>query len=157
MASNSLSAVVNSEHTFKSSWKQPEDVERYLREKCTSRTLNLCSGKSILGDVRVDADISHSPDVLADMNRLPFRDCSFDTVLFDPPWKMNYFSRQNPFFEAVRVAALDGRILFNSRWIGESKMTDLEEVVVRADDKWSNISTIAVHRKHRGQTTAHDY
>jgi len=146
------SAVIHSQHTFQSTWKQPEDVDRYLREKCDGHTLNLCSGESPLGDIQVDADIARKPDILADMNELPFSDEAFDTVLFDPPWKLEYFDRQDSFFEAVRVADVGGRILVNALWLAESEETEIEELVVRADDPWANVSTIAIHRKQPNQT-----
>lgn len=146
-------AVLHSEHTFKASWKQPEDVDRYLRELIESPSVNVCSGKSPLGGLKVDADPEHDPDVIADMNRLPLPDASFKTVIHDPPWKLAYYNRMTPFFECVRIAKPDARILYNARWLGESENTELEEVVVRADGRWSNVSTIAIHRKQPGQQT----
>jgi len=147
--------MIHSKHTFKASWKQPEDVDRYLRQRCEGRTLNLCSGESPLGDVKVDADVDREPDLLADMNQLPFQDRTFDTVVFDPPWKMQYFDRQSPFFECVRITKPNGLILMNALWVGESENTtvDEDEIVVRADDEWANISVIVPHRKQPGQTT----
>lgn len=145
--------MIASKHTFKASWKQPEDVDRYLRERTEAPSVNVCAGKSPLGDVKLDADRDLSPDVLADMERLPLRDASFETVLFDPPWKLNYFDRQRGFFECVRVCRPNGRILFNARWLAESENTEIEEIIVRADDPWANVSTIAIHRKQPGQTT----
>lgn len=150
-------AEIHSDHTFEASWRQPEDVDRYLRKQCNGRTLNLCSGQSPLGDIQLDADRQHNPDILADMNNVPFGDRTFDTVVFDPPWKLNYFDRQPPFFEAVRVCKLGGRILFNARWIGTSRYTEIEEIIIRADDPWANVSTIAIHRREPGQQTVGDF
>lgn len=145
---------IHSDHIYQASWRQPEDVGRYLRCKCEGRTLNLCSGESPLGDVQVDADPERNPDIVADMNNLPFEDAVFDTVVFDPPWKMGYFQRQSPFFEAVRVTKPGGLILMNALWVGESDQTVIDgDIVVRADDEWSNISVIVPHRKQPGQST----
>ena len=140
-------------HIYQSSWRQPESVDRWLREKAEGRVLNVCSGESPLGDVQVDADLDRAPDILADMSALPFSDASFDTVIFDPPWKMGYYQRQTPFFECVRVCKPNGRILMTALWVGDSENTVVEETVVRADDEWANISVIVEHRKQPGQVT----
>lgn len=146
-------AVLHSEHTFKASWKQPEDVDRYLRQLIEPPSVNVCAGKSPLGGIKIDADRDHEPDIQADMNRLPLPDSHFQTVIHDPPWKLGYYNRMTPFFECVRIAKPDARILYNARWLGESENTEIEEVVVRADDRWANVSTIAIHRKQPGQVT----
>jgi len=144
---------IHSEHIYQASWRQPSDVDRYLRTHSKGKVLNLCCGQSQLGDVRVDADPQHNPDVLVDMRNLPFEDASFDTVLFDPPWKIGYFQRQTPFFEAVRVTKPNGRILMNALWIGESENTVIDgDPLIRADDEWANVSVIVPHRKQPGQS-----
>lgn len=164
--------MIASKHTFKASWKQPEDVDRYFRERIESPSVNVCSGKSPLGDVKVDADPDMEPDVIADAifkddespEYLPFPDATFKTVLVDFPWKLNYFNRQRGFFECVRVCQPDGRIIMNALWRGESDNTVVEEValtpddgrmdaIARWDDPWANVSAIVTHRKQPGQTT----
>ena len=146
-------STLNHEHVYQSSWRQPEDVDRWLRKRIDGYTLNLCSGESPLGDVQLDADLDREPDVQADMGALPFGDATFDTVVFDPPWKIGYYQRQTPFFEAVRVTKPGGKILMNALWIGESENTRITNTVVRADDEWANISVIVEHTKQPGQTT----
>lgn len=152
-----MSELIHSDHVYQSSWRQPEDIDRYLRERIEGYSLNVCVGESPLGDVTLDIDESHNPDVIADMNNLPFTDSSFETVIFDPPWKMGYFQRQSPFFECVRVTEPNGLILANMRWVAESENTEIEETVVRADDEWGNISVIVSHRKQSGQTGLGEY
>lgn len=39
--------------------------------------------------VGCDADPAKAPDVAADFTRLPFRDRSFDSVVYDPPYRLN--------------------------------------------------------------------
>ena len=150
-----MNKPIQSKHTFKALWKQPEDVDRYLRQKAEGYTLNVCSGESPLGDVQIDADRERAPDVVGDMYNLPFPDATFDTVLFDPPWKLDFYNRQTPFFECVRVTKPNGLILMNALWMGESENTTIDEnnIVVRADDRWANISAIVPLRKQPGQTT----
>ena len=44
----------------------PEDVESFLKTLFVGRTLHVCCGASRLGDVRLDADNSHDPDIVCD-------------------------------------------------------------------------------------------
>ena len=76
-----MSELIHSDHVYQSSWRQPEDIDRYLRERIEGYSLNVCVGESPLGDVTLDIDESHNPDVIADMNNLPFTDSSFETVI----------------------------------------------------------------------------
>lgn len=139
---------VDSEHTFKSVWKQPEDVDRILREATADcYTLNVCAGESPLGDVKVDAQPRQPDAIPADMNRLPFDDNSFEAAIVDPPWNLNYFKRQKPLFEPIRVVEPNGVVFFNARWIGESQQTRIDPpLLIRADDPWGDISVIVAHR-----------
>lgn len=146
-------ATIKEKHLYEGSWRQPEDVDRWLRRQSEGHTANVCSGESPLGDVQVDVDPDRDPDVLADMRNLPFPDAAFDTVIFDPPWKIGYYERMTPFFECVRICKPDGLILMNALWMGNSENTVIDgNPVIRADDEWANISVIVPHRKQPGQT-----
>ena len=177
-------AHIPSDHQFKSKWRWPEDVEETVTELMSGYSLNICCGLSPLGDVRVDASkdpagmldedsddfdqedlnnalasdaVAVQPTMAADMKNLPFDDCSFDTVIFDPPWKMAYFDRYKPFYEAVRVCKKGGRIIVNAKWPCESELTEIispfdsqgddEVMIVRADNPWRDASIITVHEK----------
>jgi len=149
-----MSKPVQAKHLYEALWRQPEDVDRWLRDRAEGYTLNLCSGESPLGDVQIDIDRERDPDAQADMNTLPFAPATFDTVIFDPPWKLEYYDRQTPFFEAVRVTKPNGLILMNALWVGESENTTVDgPPLIRADDKWANVSVIVPHRKQPNQTT----
>jgi len=149
-----MSKPVQAKHLYEALWRQPEDVDRWLRDRAEGYTLNLCSGESPLGDVQIDIDRDRDPDAQADMNTLPFAPATFDTVIFDPPWKLEYYDRQTPFFEAVRVTKPNGLILMNALWVGESENTTVDgPPLIRADDKWANVSVIVPHRKQPNQTT----
>jgi hypothetical protein len=146
------SATLASEHTYESSWRQPEDVDRWIREEVADRfTLNLCAGKSPIGDVKVDADPQQPEAIPADMRTLPFEESTFEAVVFDPPWKLGYYKRQKPFFEAVRVTEPGGIIIMNALWVGDSDQATLEETVLRADDEWANVSALTLHTVEPGQ------
>ena len=72
-------------------------------------------------------------------------------ILFvsDPPWKISYYERFKPFFECVRVCKVGGKIIYNATWIPmtPSKDVKLEEVWVRQDNDFSNVSVISIFRK----------
>lgn len=144
----SSAGEIESEHAFRAAWKQPEDIDRILREATAERyTLNVCAGESPLGDVQVDAQPRQRGVIPADMNQLPFADNSFEAAIVDPPWNLNYFKRQHPLFEPIRVVEPNGVVFFNARWIGESTRTRIDPpILIRSDDPWGDISVIVAHR-----------
>ena len=81
------------------------------------------------------------------MNNLPYPDNSFDTVIQDPPWKIDYYHRWKPFLECVRVVKPNGRIIYNAYWIPWSKYVQVEKIFVRQDGQFTNTSIITLFRK----------
>ena len=128
-------------------WIWNKTVEDFVRRKTSGYSLNVCAGKSIIGDVKVDLEPQAEGVIKADMRNLPFGDNTFDTVVSDPPWKIGFYQRMRPFFECVRVCKVNGRIIYNAYWIPTSKFVVLEEMWVRQDRDWSNTSVISVFRK----------
>ncbi len=87
------------------------------------RVLHVCSGALPRGEglVRVDIEASRDPDVVADGRALPFPSSSFDAVMIDPPYTMEYsralyntsYPRPSALLaEAARVARADAPIGF---------------------------------------------
>ena len=68
------------------------------------QSLHVCCGASQLGDVRLDLDACHSPDVLGDGARLPFPDDAFDVLLCDPPYTGRLQWNHDLLSELARVA-----------------------------------------------------
>ena len=132
---------------LKKSWVWNNEIEGFVRSRVKGYTLNVCAGKSSIGDVKIDLDPQNKSVLKGDMRDLPFPEDSFDTVLQDPPWKIGYFQRMAPFFECVRVCKLGGRIIYNAYWIPASKCVKLREAVIRQDSPWSNTSIISVFEK----------
>jgi hypothetical protein len=93
----------------------PEEVESCLAQLLISKSLHACCGKSLLGDVRMDADKAHDPDIIADAAYMPLDDNSFASVLCDPPYdgKLNW--NHNVLAELSRVAS--ERIIFQHWFI----------------------------------------
>jgi hypothetical protein len=51
-------------------------------------TVNVCCGTDRTGDLLVDIKSEMSPNIVADVKHLPFREHSFDTVICDAPFSM---------------------------------------------------------------------
>lgn len=139
--------------TFKPSMVWENEVSKFVKSRLNGYSLNVCSGRSLIGDVKVDVEPEQSwffdvgNRVQADMRQLPFKNETFDSVVSDPPWKLDWFKRMRPFFECVRVCKLRGLIIYNATWIPTSKAVDLEEIWVRQTARFSNVSVICVFRK----------
>ena len=91
---------------FREAWMWSEKEERIYAKLCIGKTLHLFSGRSLLGDVRVDIDspvATHKIDL--SQGKLPFKDLEFDTVIADPPWAgpQNWPKWENLMREIVRV------------------------------------------------------
>jgi len=92
-------------HELQPNWvwwdKEAEIYERLTKSPC----LHVCSGKSDLGDVRIDLDPTLKPNIVADMNMLPIRDRMFESAIIDPPY---YYKAQRDamryLYELKRVA-----------------------------------------------------
>lgn len=130
------------------SWEWPQDitdeVEKLLEPGIT---LNICAGNNRLGDVKIDLDPKNAKVQKGDMRDLKFDDCSFDNVIIDPPWKLGYYQRFRPFYEAVRVTKWGGNIFYNANWIPHSDECTLVNVYVRRDSHWGNVSVISHFRR----------
>ena len=130
------------------SWEWPDEVTDEVEKLLEpGQTLNICAGANRLGDVKIDLDPKKADVQKGDMRDLQFADETFDNTIIDPPWKLGYFQRFRPFYEAVRVTKVGGRIIYNATWIPHSDQCDLEAVFVRRDGHWGNISVFSVFRR----------
>jgi len=130
-----------------SSWLWPDDIEKFVKSKVKGRSLNICAGKSSIGTVKIDLNPQNKTVKKGDMNKLQFKDNTFDTVIEDPPWKIGFYKRMKPFFECVRVCKVGGTIIYNAYWIPTSKQVKLEETKIRQDSDWANCSIISIFKK----------
>lgn len=87
----------------------PEQVESWIKSRLIYPTLHVCCGKSKLGDYRVDL-YEENCDMNCDASKLPFDDCSFNTVLCDPPYNGKFQWNHDMLSELSRVA--NKRIIF---------------------------------------------
>jgi len=140
-------AKLKKHETLRDSWVWNGDVESFIKQRIRGFSLNVCSGKSPLGNVRVDLDPQDRSIIRADMIDLPFESCQFDTVIQDPPWKIGYYNRFRPFYECVRVCKVGGIIIYNAYWIPTSDAAELKEVYIRQDKPWTNTSIVSIFEK----------
>jgi len=129
------------------SWIWNETVTEFVKSRIHGSSLNVCAGNNPICDMNLDLDPQDKSIIRGDMISLPFDHESFDTVISDPPWKIGYYQRMKPFFECVRVCKVGGRIIYNATWIPTSKMVELEEVVIRRDTEWGNVSIISIFKR----------
>lgn len=129
------------------SWVWNNKVTELVKKYVKGYSLNCPAGLSDIGDVRGDGEPKSENVQLMDMASLPFPDNTFDTVISDPPWKINFFKRMKPFFEAVRVCKIGGTIIYNCTWRPTSQSVALKDVIVRTDAPWAMISCIWIFEK----------
>lgn len=93
------------------------NVENTLQNLFIGTTLHVCCGKSLLGDVRLDLDPTHNPDIICDAANMKgvIDDDQFDTVLCDPPYNGNFQWNHDLLSELARVASQ--RIIFQHWFI----------------------------------------
>jgi len=128
-------------------WVWDGTVEDFVKSKIQGYSLNICAGKSSIGDIKIDLDPQDKTVIKGDMKSLSFKDNTFDTVIQDPPWKIGYYDRWKPFFECVRVCKIGGKIIYNAYWIPRSDDVQLEECFIRSDEPFTNASILAVFKK----------
>tara|TARA_R100001594_G_C3867283_1_gene222537 strand:+ start:36 stop:488 length:453 start_codon:yes stop_codon:yes gene_type:complete len=130
------------------SWEWPDEISENVRSLLEpGQTLHICSGNSEIGDVKIDLDPRRADVQKGDMRDLQFETNTFDNVIIDPPWKLGYYQRFRPFYEAVRVAKIGGLVIYNATWIPYANNTELLNVYVRRDSHWGNVSVFSVFRK----------
>lgn len=93
-------------------------VEEWLETQFVGSVLHVCSGKSMLGDVRVDL-YEESADYHWDAAHLPIAPQSFDTYLADVPYNGKFQWMHDTLNEAIRIAR--HRIIWQSWFIPANK------------------------------------
>jgi hypothetical protein len=110
--------LAGTSHVYRVSKKLWNDsIEDVLKEQFIGRTLHVCCGMSQLGDVRLDMDETHKPDIICDASKLQgvIGDDAFETVLCDPPYNGNFQWNHDLLKELARVASK--RIIFQHWFI----------------------------------------
>tara|TARA_Y100000310_G_C20114417_1_gene548622 strand:+ start:85 stop:528 length:444 start_codon:yes stop_codon:yes gene_type:complete len=82
-----MNSKVTKQRSYRKTWRFNLDEEDFIRKSIIGKSVNICCGQSTLGDIRVDIDASHNPDLVCDYFKLPYKQCEFETVIFDPPFQ----------------------------------------------------------------------
>ena len=114
---------------FGRGWNTPQHVPGILREFGYEPDVYVCDRTQRVHGVRVDIERKWRPDIVADMNRLPFRDRAFRCTFFDPPYDV-------PYKKAVREVA---RV--SSERLAVLHVRDVHVPFVRSDP-WRREATI---------------
>lgn len=96
-----------------------KSIEEHLCGLLVGKSLHICSGLSMLGDIRADLDMGVFPNLICDAARLPFADSSWDTLLCDPPYNGKFQWNHDMLSELSRVAKK--RIIFQHWFIPANK------------------------------------
>lgn len=99
-------------HVKKVLW--PKAIESFLETILIGKSLHVCSGKSKLGDIRLDLN-EQDVDIKADAVNMPIADNEYDTVLCDPPYNGKFKWNHDLLQELARVAKK--RIIFQHWFI----------------------------------------
>ena len=75
------------QRSYRKTWRFNLDEEHFIKKSLIGRSLNVCCGQSDFGTIRTDIDDTHRPDLVCDYFHLPYKECEFDTVIFDPPFQ----------------------------------------------------------------------
>ncbi len=65
-------------------WIWDATVEEFVKSRIRGRSLNICAGKSSVGDVKIDLDPQDRSVIKGDMKSLSFADNTFDTGVWNP-------------------------------------------------------------------------
>jgi len=135
-----------------------KDIEDFVKEIILERPiLNVCSGDSPLGDVRLDkhkVEGFFPSDVLADMSSLPFTDDSFGAVFCDPPWGVHMKKKCGDFCkEALRVAPV---LYLMSPWVWGTARAVMTKVWVRQHPGFNNAILISRYERMSQNTQESD-
>ncbi len=130
-------------------WVWNDTVTNFIKSRVHGYSLNICAGKNPICSVNLDLDPQDKSILKGDMRLLPFKPNVFDVVVSDPPWKIGYYDRFRPFFEAVRVCKVGGTIIYNAYWIPMCPSGDVElkETWIRQDSNFTNVSVISIFKK----------
>jgi len=135
---------------YRKAWRWPKDTEEYIRSRAEGFTLHVCNGDSAFGDLRIDL-YSQNTDIKADMNHLPIREESVDTVVCDPPWALDNRLRLKLVTEFRRVLKFGGLLILNAPWCPKVPRLSIQEVLIPSRQLMmsKNITLLWLLRKNK--------
>jgi len=116
------------DNKYHDSWRWTKREEKIVHSYCRGSILHLCSGKSKMGDIRMD--LYQHATIKADVLHLPFKSHSFDTIVCDPPWNMGFIAR---FWRELKRVAKRRIIVISWAMMNETRVWRLkaEKIIKR--------------------------
>ena len=142
---------------YQKMWSFPERTEEFCKSKMFGKTLHVCAGNSLLGDVRIDIEkqeIQDSKDgfKIGDMYNLPVENNTFDSVLIDPPWHIPYNKRMAFMYEIRDKLKINGVLLLNAPFVPKVKCMKLLDVYYGERSFYmNNVALISIFKKIQDQ------
>lgn len=120
--SQSPVVLTDEKFTYQEGWRWSKSLREWFHRELSSLTdppgrpvVHVCSGKSTLGDIRIDID-EDCGNVRASAFSLPFADESVPTIVSDPPYDWPLQHRMRYFIELARVHMGGGLLLHKAPW-----------------------------------------
>jgi len=142
---------------YKKMWSFPERTEEFCKSHMFGKTLHICCGNSLLGDVRIDIEkqeIQDSKDgfKIGDMYNLPVENNSFNSVLIDPPWHIPYNKRMAFMYEVRDKLKINGVLILNAPFVPKLKCMVLQDVYYGERSFYmNNVALISIYKKIQDQ------
>lgn len=124
--------------------------DEFIRTRSVGTVVQVCTGGSSEGNVRVDLDRSApGVNVVADFRALPLPNDCADTVVCDPPYSIGHPDRIRLQRELTRIAR--SRLLFKAPWIPRATGWMMTEAVLLGSHTCANIALLSVLECDRSQ------
>lgn len=131
---------------FRRVWRWPKDLSSFIEEKCEGFTVHVCSGRSSVGDLRLDKYTRC--DLKRDMYATKLPDDYADCVICDPPYGIPYTKRLTLHYELRRILRAGGRLIFKAPWVPRIPGLKEEECwILLPTNPPANVSILSVFRK----------
>lgn len=138
---------------YRKQYCDPKWLTEFVNKYIKSLSLNLCCGKSQIGDVKADIDSKVKPDIICDMWELPFKRASFDSIYCDPEWhNISLWNRKRLLYLLRDYLKRDGFLIWNCSW-GFLKLPNLKtlDYIYHNGNRFGSITITIVYQKINAQ------
>ena len=151
-----LKQIKKGKFKFIESWQFPGEVSEFLEAEMDlwgnrRGWTHVFSGKSKIGDLRIDIDPSNEPDIAADILELPFilGENTQDNIVGDPPWEIPYHNRRMYSYALRDILKPGGILILNCPWSPWVKGLEVQEIwkVTQAFNSYRDLVDIWILKK----------
>ena len=147
---------------YKKMWSFPQRTEEFCKTHLFGKTLHVCCGQSLLGDIRIDIEKQPIQDTkpgfkIGDMYNLPLENNTYDSALIDPAWHIPYNKRMSFLYEIRDKIKINGILLLNAPFVPKIKCMVLQDVYYGERSFYmNNVSLISIYKKVQDQLNPND-